>query len=219
MAMVKDPGLLSDDELLANLAAMIVLDASDGSLKVKEEAIDAELMELDRQVIDSELGPTVTGVKTDSEVGPTVTGVKHTAVARNACMLANDVVSKLPTPGRKRTKLGFDKNSAWNYYEEYRHSRRGKPDHAVGPRWHYHPKVTWTEQITPTSKSLPQWAGGKPVQPCYPPPADLFIAGLAKIVENSKHFDERQAEDWLPRVRGCPRCGEGDRYANYCICK
>ena len=134
--MGKDPELLSDDELLANLAAMIVLDASDGSLDVKEEAIDAELMELDRQVIDSELGPTVTGVKTDSEVGSAVTGVKHTAVARKACVLANDVVSKLPTPGRKRTKLDFDKNSAWNYYEEYRHSRRGKPDHAVGPRWH-----------------------------------------------------------------------------------
>ena len=219
MAMVTDAELLSDEDLLAELAALMGSGSRDC---IGEATTDAH-----------EVGPKA------NEVGSTrSTWCQNAKRSRNSESKTEGEVAtsqkaallKAATPGRKRAKLKAatpesclaESCLAESCYsrltEEFRRSRAGKSDYAVGPRWHLNPKVTWTEQPTPASKSLPRCAGGKPVQPCYPPPAHLFLEGIWKIIENARHWDARQEEDWLPRVRDCPKCGEGDRYENYCIC-
>ena len=82
---------------------------------------------------------------------------------------------------------GFDAASI-----KYRFERRGKRDFAIGEGWVKRARVTWEEQTTPCSLVLPKCMGGKPTQPFYPPPADVFIAGC--------FFKLKRQNDFVPRV-------------------
>lgn len=80
---------------------------------------------------------------------------------------------------------------------EYRFRRRGKPDFAINPYWSKRPRVTWETQVTPTSYSLPEFLGGKPQQPFYPPPADVFIVGCLKAFGKQDDFVPRAARQGI----------------------
>ena len=83
---------------------------------------------------------------------------------------------------------------------KYRFERRGKRDFAIGEGWVKRARVTWEEQTTPCSLVLPKCMGGKPTQPFYPPPADVFIAGCFFKLKRQNDFVPRvavMAESWL----------------------
>ena len=83
---------------------------------------------------------------------------------------------------------------------KYRFERRGKHDFAIGEGWVKRARVTWEEQTTPCSLVLPKCMGGKPTQPFYPPPADVFIAGCFFKLKRQNDFVPRvavMAESWL----------------------
>ena len=83
---------------------------------------------------------------------------------------------------------------------QYRFERRGKRDFAIGEGWVKRARVTWEEQTTPCSLVLPKCMGGKPTQPFYPPPADVFIAGCFFKLKRQNDFVPRvavMAESWL----------------------
>ena len=86
---------------------------------------------------------------------------------------------------------------------QYRFERRGKRDFAIGEGWVKRARVTWEEQTTPCSLVLPKCMGGKPTQPFYPPPADVFIAGC--------FFKLKRQNDFVPRVAvHCAPCSDCD---------